>query len=229
MARGEKRTSFLNLAKLQHLDVQFFVEFYALYHYLYVPASLTTDPILNTKGSKTSHDILIDTLSRRANLRSLEGSYTGSSSHLQDLRVALYRSIFKVTSQDTKTFIQNDNILTPDDTEETHINLVNFELDSRGYPPLEDQDDIKFVSACIENTYPREYDEILRELTESKEEVISLIRSIEPPPRLPIMKTKYCRYLDRRNLETIQKDLNVAPPCKHQLVRFFAISIYCSQ
>lgn len=194
-----------------------------------MPASLTTDPILNTKGSKTSHDILIDFLSSRDNLRSLEGSCTGSSSHLQDLRVALYRSISQVTSQDTKTFIQNDNILTPDDTEETHINLVNFELDSCGYPTLEDQDDIKFVSASIENTYPGEYDEIIPELTESKEEVISFLRSIEPLPRLPIMKIKYCRYLDRRNLVTIQKDLNVAPPYKHQLVRFFAISIYCSQ
>lgn len=166
------------------------------------PASLTTDPLLNTKGSKTSHDVLIDTLSRSDNLRSLEGSYTGSSSHLQNLREALYRSISKVTSQDAKTFIQNDNILTPDDTKETHINLVNFELESSGYPPLEDQDDIKFVSACIENTYPGEYDEVLPELTESKEEVISFLRSIEPLPRLPIMKTKYCRYLDRRNLKT---------------------------
>lgn len=174
MTRGEKRASFLNLAELRHLDVQVFVEFY---HYLYVPASLTnkriiTDPILAqhlTKGSKTSHDVLIDTFSRSDNLRSLEGSYTGSSSHLQNLRVALYRSISKVTSQDTKTFIQNHNILTPGDTEETHINLVNFQLDSRGYPPLEDQDEIKFVSACIENKYPGEYDEILPELTESEE------------------------------------------------------------
>lgn len=46
---------------------------------------------------------------------------------------------------------------------------MNFQLDSRGYPPLEDQDEIKFVSACIENKYPGENDEILPELTESEE------------------------------------------------------------
>lgn len=53
-----------------------------MYHYLYVPSSMSnkriiTDPILNTKGSKTSHEVLIDTLSRSNNLRFLEGSYIG--------------------------------------------------------------------------------------------------------------------------------------------------------
>lgn len=74
--------SFLNLAELRHLDVQLFLELYVMYHYLYVPSSMSnkriiTDPILNTKGSKTSHDVLIDTLSRSNYLRFLEGSYIG--------------------------------------------------------------------------------------------------------------------------------------------------------
>lgn len=51
--------SFLNVAELKHLDIQVFLEFYVLYHYLYIPFSIKnkriiTDPILKTKGTKTS-------------------------------------------------------------------------------------------------------------------------------------------------------------------------------
>lgn len=217
--------SFLNLAELRHLDVQLFLEFYVMYHYIYVPHSMSnkriiTDPILNTKGSKTSHDVLIDTLSRSNNLRFLEGSYTGTPSNHQDLRVALYRSIAKVTSQNVDMFIQSHNVVTPEDTEESYIALVDLQLKSRGYKEMDTSLDISYVKEYVEVNHPGESDEILPEITESEEEVISYLRSISLPQKVPTIRTNYCRYVDTRVREPIHKDLKIAVPCKHKLVRF---------
>lgn len=114
--------SFLNLAELRHLDVNVFIEFYVIYHYLYIPSTrqnkrLITDPILSSSGAKTPHDVLIDTLSRSDNLQYLDGSYDSNMSTSQDLRVALYRSVSKVINREDKTFVENHNILTPEDSE----------------------------------------------------------------------------------------------------------------
>lgn len=193
---------------------------------MYVPASLSnkriiTDPILNTKGSKTSHDVLIDTLSRSDNLLFLEGSYTGTPSNIQDLRVALYRSVSKVTSQDEQIFLQNHNVLTPDDTEDSYLRLTNLQLRTRGYPELDISLDITYIRDYIETTYPGEADEILPEITESEEEVTSYLRSISVPLKVPVMRTNYCRYVDRRSTEPIHRDLKLDAPCWHKLVRFF--------
>lgn len=115
---------------------------------------IITDPIPNTKGSKTSHDVLIDTLSRSNNLRFLEGSYTGTPSNQQDLRVALYRSIAKVTSQNVNTFLQNHNVITPEDTEDSYVNLVNLQLRSRGYTQLDPSLDLSYIKEYIEVAHP---------------------------------------------------------------------------
>lgn len=164
--------------------------------------------------------MLIDTLSRSDNLRFLEGSYTGTPSNVQDLRVALYRSISKVTSQDENSFLQNHNVLTPEDTEDSYIRLTNLQLRSRGYPELDISLDITYIRDYVETTYPGDCDKILPEVTESEEEVISYLRSIQVPLKVPVMRTNYCRYVDKRSLEPIHKDLKIIPPCKHKLVRF---------
>lgn len=159
---------------------------------------IITDPILNTKGSKTSHDVLIDTLSRSNNLRFLEGSYTGTPSNQQDLSVALYRSIAKVTSQNVNTFLQNHNVITSEDTEDSYVNLVNLQLRSRGYTELDPSLDLSYIKEYIEVAHPGEADEILPEITESEEEVVSYLRSKSLPQKVPVMRTNYCRYVDRR-------------------------------
>lgn len=76
--------------------------------------------------------------------------------------MALYRSIAKVTSQNVNSFLQNHNVITPEETEDSYVNLINLQLKSRGYPEIDTTLDLAFIKEYIEVTHPGEADEILQ-------------------------------------------------------------------